>query len=136
MPSCIARTEEHVAGHARIGRIGVDRIEVRRDELAQSETARADRQIERAHASLGPGVPHASTLPGLRMPLGSSAALHGAHHGQFHRIGAPRELGGLQPADAVLGADAAAERSTRSNIARFELGPRARNAAPRRPGSG
>ena len=50
-----------------------------------------------------------STLPGFKMPFGSSARFKLAHDLKFHGVGAAREFRGLEPADAVLGADAAAE---------------------------
>ena len=74
-------------------------MEIGCDELAQIETRRADRHDQLAH----------STLPGFKMPFGSSARFSGVHDREFHRIGAAREFRRLQPPDAVLGADAAAE---------------------------
>ena len=51
-----------------------------------------------------------STAPGFRIPLGSRVCFDLAHQRQLERRLARRELGPLEPADAVLGADRAAER--------------------------
>ena len=55
------------------------------------------------------------------MPLGSSARFEGAHHRELDRIGAFGELRRFQPADAVFGADAAAEALDQIEHGRLEL---------------
>ena len=41
--SCVARAEEQIAGHPRIGRIGVHGVEIAAHEFAQIEPSRSDR---------------------------------------------------------------------------------------------
>src|SRR6185312_8038249 len=59
----VAGAEEQIARDARIGGIGVYGAEVGTDELAQSKARGADGQDQCTH----------STLPGFKMPCGSSA---------------------------------------------------------------
>ena len=97
--SCIAGTEEEITRDARIRRVGVHRVEVRRHELAQIQPRRANRHAQFAH----------NTLPGFNMPFGSSACFSSRMTAEFHRIRAAREFRCLEPTDAMFGADAAAE---------------------------
>ncbi len=48
----VARTEEQIASHARVGRVSVYGAEVAAHEFAQVEPSRADREIELAHGSI------------------------------------------------------------------------------------
>jgi len=78
-----------------------------------------------------------STLPGFMIPFGSSAALQFVHDGEFHRIGAARELGCLQagpmPCSALCCRPGL---STRSNRASSSAGPRAMKLSTSAPGFG
>ena len=54
------------------------------------------------------------------MPFGSSARFKCVHDGELNGVGAARELSRLQPSDAVLGADAAAETLDQIEHRQFE----------------
>ncbi len=75
--------------------------------------------VQRAH----------STLPGFKMPFGSSARFRACMTREFHRVGAARKFRGLQPADAVLGADAAAETLDQIEHRQLERWVRARRSS-------
>ena len=68
-------------------------------------------------------------LARIQDALRVQGALQGAHHRQLHRVGAGRELRRLQPADAVLGADAAAEALDQVEDGRLERLRRGRGMA-------
>jgi len=68
---------------------------------------------------------HVRTLPGFKIPFGSSVRLRVAHHGQFDRVGAAREFRRLQPPMPVFGADAAAETVDQIEYGALELPRRA-----------